>query len=245
MLGLLSDDSTEAVSWTTLAPKYILQKTRGLRSVVGVTCVLSIVGSVIIILSYLFFRDLRSNARLILVHLSVSDFAVSFANLCGDAAQFGNHFNQSWVLLEHRVGLYPTYINNLCIFQGFIAHFFTISSVLWTLTLAAYMYVVTTKLSRLSVKENRVFILFSCLLCYGLATIINAWMIYTNRLGYSPFNTSGWCGSIVHDVITKQTDYFGIILGYDLWILLTNFFIIVIYLSLHLYIRQEVCNKRS
>lgn len=243
--GLLRDGATTgatAQSWT-LAPSYILHKKRGLQAVVGVTCVLSLVGSVLIILSYLFFRDLRTNARLILVHLSVSDLGVSFANLSGDAASFGQYFNQSLAFVEQRKGLYPPYIDNLCKFQAFAAHFFTISSVLWTLMLAAYMYMVTTKLSRLSVKGNRAFNLFASVFCYGIATIVNVWMICTERLGYSPLNTSGWCGTIAHNVITKETDYIGVVLGYDLWILLTCFFIMVIYLSLHLYIKQEVRNK--
>lgn len=229
-----------AFTTSTVAPQYVLHKKEGLRAVVGVTCVLSIVGSALIILSYLFFRDLRTNARLILFHLSISDLVVSIANLCGDAAQFENYFNQTLAKLDFRTDLYPTYIDDLCKLQAFIAHLFTISSVLWTLMLSAYMYAVTTKLSRLSVKENRAFNLFACVFCYGMALFICVWMICTKRLGYSPYNTSGWCGSIGWNVITKKTDYISLALGYDLWIFLTSFFIIVTYLSLHLYVKQEV-----
>ena len=225
------------ITTTTMAPVSFLRKGQGVRAIVGVTCVLSIIGSSIIILSYFLFRDLRTNARLILVHLSLCDLGVSLANLCGDSIDFGLHFN---LTNGNRGELRPLRFEYLCKTQAFIAHYFTISSVLWTLMLATYMYAVTTKLSRLSKKENRWFNICSCITSYGVSLGNCVWLLLTHRLGYSPANTSGWCGSIMWKVAKREVDYMAIVFGYDIWIGLTCIFIIVIYLALLIYVRQEV-----
>ena len=222
---------------TTMVPESFLKKGQDLRAIVGVTCVLSIIGSSIIILSYILFRDLRTNARLILVHLSLSDLGVSLANLCGDSIYFGQYFKRT----KGSSGtLTPLRFEYLCKTQAFIAHYFTISSVLWTLMLATYMYAVTTKLSRLSKKENRWFNICSCITSYGVSLGNCVWLLLTHRLGYSPANTSGWCGTIMWKVDKREVDYMAIVLGYDIWIGLTCVFIVVIYLALVFYVRQEV-----
>lgn len=216
-----------------------LHKNVGLRVAVGITCLLSLLGSLLIILSYILFKDLRTSARLILVHLSITDFGVAFSNLFGEFFGFDHHFDWTAMKLSPRV-------QSVCQAQAFAAHFFTISSVLWTMALAAFMYIVVTKL-RNEVPNDNWFVRFFYLFCYGMPLLVCIWMVLTNRLGFSPFDTAGWCGSIVHKLpetaqeqnITK-IDYMTAVLGYDLWIVLTFVFIIVTYLSLHFYIREEV-----
>jgi len=53
------------------------------RIVAGVTCGLSMIGSLAIILSYIFIRSVRSKARELLVHLSIMDLTFTSANLIG------------------------------------------------------------------------------------------------------------------------------------------------------------------
>lgn len=222
-----------------------LHKHVGLRIVVGITCFLSLLGSLLIILSYVLFKDLRTSARLILVHLSVADFGVAASNLFGEAYHFDRHFNGSLNSLT------PVSLDRLCKAQAFFAHFCTISSVLWTMALAAFMYVVVTKLKS-SVASDKGFLRFSYVFCYGLSLLVNVWMICTNRLGFSPFDTAGWCGTIIHKVKHSEDepenlyhhdhiiDYMSAVFGYDMWIVLTFIFIIVTYFALHFYMRQEV-----
>lgn len=221
-------------STDTIPDYYTLHKKAGLRTTVGITCILSIAGSMLIILSYVLFRDLRTKARLILVHISLADFGVAVANLFGIAYQFdrfyqpyGNASSQS--------------VDTLCKAQAFVAHFSTISSVLWTMTLAAHMYNVVMKLSHEANKENKWFVPVSCIICYGFSSFVNVWMICTNKLGFSPHDTYGWCGTIMHaGVEDRSIDYMSLVFGYYLWIFLTFAFIIVIYLALHFYVRREV-----
>lgn len=220
-----------------------LHKHEGLRIVVGITCFSSLLGSLLIILSYVLFKDLRTRARLILVHLSIADFGVAASNLFGEAYHFDNHFN--WTLNE----LTPISVNRLCKAQAFVAHFSTISSVLWTMALAAFMYIVVTKLKEV-MADDKWFMKFSYLFCYGMSLVVSVWMVCTEKLGFSPLGTAGWCGTIIRklelfnssEVGVKggDIDYMTAVFGYDIWIILTFVFIIVTYLSLHLYMRQEV-----
>lgn len=225
-------------SVTTPVPLSILHKQQELRAVVGVTCSLSMAGSLLIILSYILFRDLRTNARLILLHLSLADFGVAFSNLFGACYQFDRFFHFNSTVLS------PPSVRRLCTAQAFLAHFSTISSVLWTMMLAAYMYTVVVKFSSSGVaaKKNQWFMRFSYVFCYGITLFINVWMLCTQKLGFSPFSTSGWCGTILHRVNSgaREVNYLIAIFGYDLWIVLTTVVIIVIYFSLHFHVRREV-----
>ena len=237
--------TTAALDINCSLPHYVarVEKEDALRAVVGVTCFLSIVGSLLIILSYLLFKDLRTTARLILLHLSLADFGVAFSNLFGDVYKFYRFANCATLDRPDLPLLYPPLQNNLCIAQAFFAHFSTISSVLWTMMLAAYMYTVVTKIKE-GPESNRWFMFFSYAFCYGMPLALNIWMLSTHKLGFSPFDTSGWCGTIItnaHEVAEHhRRDYVTAVLGYDLWIVLTTVFIVAIYVSLHFYVRKEV-----
>ena len=229
----------------TVIPDKIVYKPLVFKVVVGTTCALSILGSLLIIISYVLFKDLRTQARLILAHLSVADLGVGASNLFGIAYGFDSHFNNSNTAGDSWL-LSPPSVDKLCKAQAFTAHFFTISSVLWTMALAVYMYTVITrlKLVALAVKVSRSFLWSSCVFCYGMSLLVTVWMLCTTppKLGFSPYDAGGWCSTIIYkkDHHKVKINYMSSILGYDLWIITTCIFIIAIYTSLHFYVRQEV-----
>ena len=112
------------------------EKDVGIRAVVGVTCCLSIIGSLLIILSYIVQKD-RTKIREILVHISVMDLGVSLANLIGVAVYFDRYYQKI-----HGAHIAPVYIDNMCKTQAFFAAYCTLGSVFWTTALAGYLYVV-------------------------------------------------------------------------------------------------------
>ena len=63
------------------------------RLIVGVTCFLSIVGAILIILSYVCFKNLRTRAREVLFHLSLMDLGVAAANFIGDIVYFDQFYH--------------------------------------------------------------------------------------------------------------------------------------------------------
>ena len=229
----------------TVIPDKVLHKSPEFKVVVGVTCSLSILGSLLIIASYALFKDLRTQARLILVHLSAADLGVGASNLFGIAYGFDRHYNNSndagdsWLLS-------PPSVDKLCKVQAFTAHFFTISSVLWTMALAVYMYTVVTRLNLvgLAAKVSRSFLWSSCVFCYGMPLLVTVWMLCSkpSKLGFSPYDAGGWCATIMYkkDHFERKVNFMSSIFGYDLWVIMTCIFIIAIYTSLHFYVRQEV-----
>lgn len=228
------------------------------RIVVGITCLLSVVGSLLIIFSYVFFESLRSRARLILVHLSIADLGVSLSNLIGDIIYFDRFYYSS-----NEVPLYNHTVNNsfpaedmpcvsfhqpssiivrqLCVAQAFIAHYFTQASILWTISLAVFLYFLivhnTTKLAKHSLT-------ISYLLCYLLPLLVCLWLVLTERFGYSSANT-GWCSILFVNPWTNTPDKFVAVFGYDLWVYLGMLLVPILYAAVQLYIREKVIIDRK
>lgn len=218
------------------SPSIVLQKESGIRAVVGVTSILSIAGSLLIIFSYLLFKDIRTKARLILFHLSVTDLGVGMANFIGDVVDFDRFYVTNETLTK------PTTATDvLCKAQAFCALFFTISSIFWTCTLAVYMYLLIVEKG---VPFVRYYFRIACIFCYSMPLVITLWLLITRRLGYSPYTSSGWCSLQLRKSPDTQrrvnVDIYAAIFGYDLWIFTTIVLTAVVYLSTHLYIRQEV-----
>ena len=122
-------NSTANETWyPSHKPYFVL----ALKITVGTTCILSILGASLIILTYLAFRDLRTTARKLLVNLSVADIVVA---------------------ASHFVGLFTNYERFLyngnskstdirCSIQAAFTMYGSIASILWTIAVALYMFTV-------------------------------------------------------------------------------------------------------
>lgn len=241
------------------------------RAVIGITCFLSVIGSLLIIFSYAFFKSLRNRSRGILVHLSVVDLGVGLTNLVGNLIYFDRFYfstvtveipitNQtisqydqvlSRDLLQYDDGSAEgdefiecvsfhqpnsTAINNLCTAQAFIAHYFTQASILWTISLAVFLYFLivhnTTQLAKYTLRASYV-------LCYSLPFLVCMWLLLTQRFGYSPTNT-GWCSILIINAETSTPDVYAAVFGYDIWIYLGMTIVPILYLAVQLYVREKV-----
>lgn len=214
-----------------------------LRIIVGITCSLSIIGSLVIILSYIGFKQLRTTTRLILVHISVMDFGVAAANLVGTSVDFnkyyfdsnhGNYSRDGWPIIVPP----KKSTDVLCQTQAAVAVFSTSGSILWTLCMSIYLYFrivhhVTPSIARLTLWASTFF-------CYFLPSLFVVWTLFTNRLGYSPYDSEGWCGERMVNIFSGERQIILSIIGYDLWICLIYFLVPILYISILLYIRQEV-----
>lgn len=232
------------------------------RAVIGLVCLLSVIGSLLIIFSYVFFKSLRSRARLILVHLSIADLGVGLANLVGNFIYFDRfYFTANEVPIHNQtvnVSLFSEdsdldmpcvsfhqpsniAIRQLCVSQAFIAHYFTHASILWTISLAVFLYFLivhnTTKLANYSLT-------LSYPLCYLLPLLVCIWLVVTDRFGYSPANT-GWCSILIVNAETDKPDIYAAAFGYDLWIYLGMILVPILYLAVQLYIREKVSYNTS
>lgn len=218
----------------------IYTKSSSLRALSGITCSASILGSLLIILSYLCFKNLRTRVREILVHLSVAYAGVGTANLIGLVVYFDQYYK---IECDDNGNVYElifpaSYINNLCRTQAFFALYFTLCSILWTVSLAVYLYFILVHHGTHNAKQ---FLVFSYGFCYGLPLLISLWALLTRRLGYSPYNSAGWCTVILVDPRSPQErDIFMGVMGYDLWIYLALVLVSVLYFAMKSFLRDEV-----
>ena len=207
----------------------------GVRIVVGIVCVLTVLGSVVIIASYLCFRTLRTKARLLLVHLSAMDLLVGVSNLTGLLALRRYHDVPS--------DYFPLPLRHFCTAQAFVADYATISSVLWTVSLGVYMYVLASPSMVERTLDRRFvshFVWVSCLVSYGLPTLVTMWLLLTGRLGYTPEDSAGWCSVVTYDNVTGKDNTFVSFFGYDLWMYLAISLIAVLYIASKANLRYQV-----
>ena len=196
------------------------------RVVVAVTCVLSMIGALLIVLSYFLIRDIRTKAREILVHLSLMDFMAACANFIGVVANLADSV---------KADPQDVVANNLCIAQASFAMYGTESSVLWTICLAVYVFLrillENSKVARRSVYGFYV-------VCYGVPLIMTLWFSLTDKLGVDLYSGSGWCSLKVYDGHHRYQ--LNPIFGNDIWIYLTIILVPLIFISLHFYLRYQV-----
>lgn len=219
-----------------------------LRSVVGLTSTLSIVGSLLIVLSYVCFKDLRTKAREILMHISFMDFGVGVSNLVGVGINFGRYYEESCNLthLHHHSSTQDisgdlcdvhTQVEVSCKVQGGLATLFTIGSVLWTICLSMYLFLLV---SQKGTRQAKIFVRFAYFFCYLMPICLTLWMFFTDRIGYSPYESTGWCGAVFIRGRHRHRDVFAATFGYNLWIFLTFILVPVLSVSAHMFIREEV-----
>ena len=220
---------------TTNADAFLVKRT-GERTAVGITCGLSIIGAMLIVLSYVCFKQRRTRTREILVHISVMDFGVALANFIGDVVYFDRFYPAN---ISYQA---PDFIDGLCRTQAFFAAYCTYGSILWTISLAVYLYfLIVHHSTRLSVY----FLRFSYAFCYGLPFGVALWLVVTLRLGYSPYDSSGWCSLINKDPVTGDVDLFITVFGNDLWIYLAIVLIPILYIASRMYIHEQVLLKKN
>ena len=152
------------------------------RGLVATSSCLSILGSLIIIASFVSWKDIRTTSRLILLYLSIADLMTATSNALGVMIPLDQN------IFEHH--------NPLCVAQAFFTTSFSIMSFMWTFTLAVYLYLAIVKSKQnLGKKLMPLFHIVNWL----LGPIINGIALSQRMLGYAaePFS-GGWCW-IYHD----------------------------------------------
>lgn len=223
----------------------LLEKPLSLRVVVEVVCILSAIGSSIIILSYYCYKEHRTRARYILVHLSISNIGLVVCNFIGTVANFDSTFRKNSNFSYDIRTKNRLLEEHLCTAQAFLTVYFSVCGMLWTISLAVYLYLVI-----LSMKQTyftRYFVWLSYALCYGVPLFVSVWLLLSSRLGYAPYSTPGYCGLMTRQPFQKglakcdpHRDVYGEFVGYDIWILLTIFVTLLFYMSALCYLKHQV-----
>ena len=127
----------------------------------------------------------------------------------------------------------------LCITQAFFAGYATLGSIFWTIFLSIYVYLYLLY-HAMKPKVANCSLVVAYIVCYGTPLIITLWLALTDRLGYAPYNSSGWCSLIVQDPSTGEIDIYAVVLGNDLWIYLALFLIPILYFASRDYIHNNL-----
>ena len=166
--------------YPAISPDFIL----ALKVVVGATCILSILGAGLIILTYVAFRDLRTTARQLLANLSIADIIVAASHFVGLF-----HFQKFIPYYSpHNNGnsTFPS-TDTLCTVQGAFTMYGTISSFLWTMAIAVYMFVIVV----LKKKAKKLVIIVFYLVCWGIPLALVLWFRSEGYFGFEENADSG------------------------------------------------------
>lgn len=196
----------ESTAMDTAAPSENVSTVQGpffhkhvtIRVVVGITCFLSMLGALLIILSYMCIKEIRTKSRQILVHLSVADFGVASANFIGVCVYFDQYIRHC--PLESHTSQHSTSaldkekfsngvnthtscgtLLQLCKTQAFIAAYSTLASVLWTLCLAVYIYCLVFYTSK---RVHLRVVCIAIVFCWGMPLFVSLWLVITGKYIY-------------------------------------------------------------
>ena len=143
--------------------------------IVATATLLSLLGSFLIIFTYIRFKDLRTLSRHIVVCIAISDLMSSLSSCAGLLISPTSH---------------PQ--NNACVIQAFLGATFVLSSFLWTMFLAITLYVIIVK-HNTDLAERLIFPWFH-FTGWCLPLVINVVAVSLNKLGNTgDFATAGWC----------------------------------------------------
>lgn len=107
---------------------------------VSCTTFLSMLGTLLIVGTFIAFSSLRTRARQILVQLSVADFAVALSQLVGVNVNLQRYAGQ--ICTNEPLDDVNITSDTFCKVQGGLTIFFTISSFFWTVAVAIYLLTV-------------------------------------------------------------------------------------------------------
>ena len=207
-----------------------------IKVVAAVTCVLSMCGALLIIFSYICFKEMRTKAREILVHISVADFIVSCSNFIGIAVDFNYLLAPLFYKNPDLISPHLHTVNGFCVAQAFFSMFGGLGSILWTTAMAVYFYLRVMSMEK---KTAQYSVYASYVLCYGGSLLMTVWFAATNKLGHTPVGGSGWCSLIITNT-DGRTDHFALFFGGTLWLYFTFILLPVLCISLLIHLKLQV-----
>ena len=136
---------------------------------------LSGIGALVIIITYAFYRDIRTASRHIIVCISIADLVTTIANCSGESIQ-----------PSHNGKDIP------CILQSFVGTTAILSSFLWTMVLAIFLYIALVRENQALAK--RLIWPWCYIVCWLIPLVINVVALCLGKLGNNEdIGTSGWC----------------------------------------------------
>ena len=198
----------------------------GLSVVQGIVTILSIIGSLLLILSYVLLRPLRTKSRLLITHLAAANFLQAFPNFLAVFMDFRTRFkldipvtrdvnllvdanvtnvtealacNGASKLLDHSASIYC----NLCVYQGFISLIGAVATIFWTVCVCIHYFIlVSYQNTKLASQVAYTYYVIAWLAPLGICS----WLLFHNWLGFEPTYSTVNCG-IRTDCVPRHHPY--------------------------------------
>ena len=201
---------------------------------------LSMTGSALIILTFVIWRDIRTVARAIVVFLAIADFFTAA----------GYVFGATVSLLNERNYFDGNLYKYLCESQSFMTTMFPISSFLWTIHLAVYLYVAIVNAKPMVAKRLMVFFHVTG---WGLPLLVCLPALLTSHLGGSGERTSvNWCFVYFNDtrpdserdLELRLAEYYGFeFLCGKFWEISASIIAVFLYVSVKVVLRRRMVSE--
>lgn len=192
------------------------------RTLVTITSVFSLFGAVVIIVTYVTWKDIRTTSRKILVYISIADCVVVGSYLFGTFMP-------------------PNTDSVACITQSFLSTTANLWSFFWTTFLAIFLY--TTIARQKPHAAEKMFWAFH-VIGWGVPLVIVGMALKEDVLGNDrDIYSSGWCWIRVqnHGKNVQKNVMWMLITG-KAWEVLVFVLVLIFYGLLKCHIRQEVNN---
>ncbi|XP_045714959.1 G-protein coupled receptor 157 [Phyllostomus hastatus] len=142
------------------------------RAVVLLSCVLSALGSGLLVATHALWPDLRSRARRLLLFLSLADLLSAVSYFYGVLQDFSG---PSWD----------------CVLQGALSTFANTSSFFWTVAIALYLYLSIVRATR---GHGGLLLWAFHVVSWGVPLTITVAAVILKKIGYDASDVSvGWC----------------------------------------------------
>ena len=149
------------------------------------SCIASMIGSILMIIPYILWKDIRSGLRTIVTYLAIADFFTAF----GYTIASFNYIRYEKEKMDDFPKACQTF-STICQIQAYISSWASLSSFWWTAILACYLYSIITKGNANAL--NKCFPFFHVLV-WGSPILVMLPLLCTGSLGYSLFSAGGWC----------------------------------------------------
>lgn len=190
------------------------------KALTTISASFSLLGTFLIIATFLAWKDFRSNSRRILVYISIADFLIAGGNLLG-----------VWLVDEN---------NNACKAQSFISTCASLWSFFWTVFLGIYMY---TAVARQRGNKADEMMKFFHIIGWGLPLVIVSVALGLGKLGQDHVDSAGWCW--IDGRLNKGEKEIWMLFTGKAWEITAYFLCSIFYLMLKCRIRKEIYNEKA
>ena len=187
-----------------------------LSAVQGIVSFISVVGSVLLILSYIVLARIRTKSRLLIAHLAAANFLQAFPNFIAVFMNFSKKFKIGTAASNGHVSNGTIFINisditkgltcsgdeqlfdhtihnycGLCVYLQFFSMLGVLATIIWTVCVCTHYFILVCYLdTQLASRVATIYYMIAWPVPLGICL----WLLFHNWLGFEPTYSTVNCG---------------------------------------------------